>query len=85
VLQTLDELVLEGLAKDALSLFTSSRGVAALDDESYDEHAFTFDVAMEDGVIIIAARSKGKEVLAGLRAQFAVELDLDVAVCCLES
>ena len=35
---------------------------------------------MEDGVVVISARCQGQEVPAGLGAELAEELDLDIAV-----
>lgn len=44
----------------------------------------TFDVAMEDGAVIIPACCEGKEVLACFWAQLAEKLDFDVPVGGLE-
>lgn len=40
---------------------------------------------MEDGVIVISARSQGQEVSAGLGAKLAEKLDLDIAVSGVQS
>jgi len=72
MLQLVDDLVVEGLAVDALSPLPRPGGVAALDNE-------LFDVPVENRVVIVAFGAEREEVLTSVRGEFAVQLNLQVS------
>ena len=44
----------------------------------------TFDVAMEDGVIVLSTSCKSKEVFGGFGAKLAEELYFNISVSCMQ-
>jgi len=58
MLQTIHQLIREGLAIDTFSALTSVGGIAAL-------HQKLFDVTVEDGTIVGALSTQCQEILTG--------------------
>ena len=66
------ELVVEALAPDALAALARARGVPSLDHEA-------LDVAVEERLVVLAARRQRQKVAARPRRLLHVQLHLDVA------
>ncbi len=52
-------LVIEELTVDTFTLFACPSGIPSLNDESWIEQNWTFDIAVEDSVVILPASSQG--------------------------
>ena len=51
-----------------LADFTSTCWISTLNNKAYDGYGRTFDITMEDSVVIFVAGGEGKEVFTSFRA-----------------
>ena len=77
-------LVLELWSVYTLAHLSCACGISALNYETLIELMNTFDVAVEDGVIVFSASCKSKEVFGGFGAKLAEELYFNISMSCMQ-